>query len=164
MATPLFEDIITGIIVSKTHRLARRQHVRLGEMAHERLIMADRVINPEVYDLILRAFHMVGFTSTAFTTDDTMATNTAPTTTLVAAGHGWTLIPSSVRRAMPPAVRYIPLSDFAVPVTLQVMRRIDDRSIRTRTFVRISRQIGALISRRSEMVRDRPAATEQVAG
>jgi DNA-binding transcriptional LysR family regulator len=107
---------------------------------------------------------MVGFTPREVTTDDTMATNTAPTTTLVAAGHGWTMIPSSVRRAMPPAVRYIPLSDFAVPITLEVMRRVDDQSIRTRTFIRISRQIGAMISRRSELVRERPAATAQAAG
>ena len=90
--------------------------------------------------------------------DDRLAENTAPTIALVAAGHGWTLVPNSVRAALPRSVRYIPLADFALPLTLEIMHRTDDRSIRTRTFVRIARFHGAVLARRSELVRERPAA------
>ena len=118
--------------------------------------MADREVNPEVYDLVLRGFHMVGFVPREITTNDRLAENTAPTLALVAAGLGWTLITNSLRAALPRSVQYIPLVDFAVPLTLEIMHRADDRSIRTRTFVRIARHHGAVLERRSELVRERP--------
>ena len=161
---PLFEDVISGVVVSSRHRLARRKTVLLHDLGRERLIMLDRVINPEVYDLIVRGFHMAGFVPREFTTDDRLAENAAPTMALVAAGHGWTMVPNSIRRALPKSVRYIPLADFAVPFTLEIMHRIDDRSIRTRTFVRIARQKCAVLVRRSELVRGRPAARAHAAG
>jgi len=158
ITTPLFDDVIEGVVVSCSHRLARRKRVHLGDLARERLIMVDREVNPEVYDLAFRGFHMVGFVPREITTDDRLAENTAPTIALVAAGHGWTLVPNSVRAALPRSVRYIPLADFALPLTLEIMHRTDDRSIRTRTFVRIARFHGAVLARRSELVRERPAA------
>jgi DNA-binding transcriptional LysR family regulator len=162
--TPLFEDVVAGVVVSSTSRLARRKSVSLRELSRDRLILPDRETNPEAFDRVFRAFHVVGFVPHELTTDDRLAENTAPTMALVAAGHGWTLIPRSVRRALPRSVRYVPLIDFAVPMTLEILHRADDRSIRTRTFVRIARQLGEKLARRSELVRDRPAASARVAG
>jgi DNA-binding transcriptional LysR family regulator len=163
-AIPLFEDVVEGVVVSSSHRLARRKTAKLHELTRERLIMMDREINPDAYDLLFRGFHRVGFVPRELTTDDRMAENTAPTLALVAAGHGWTMVPKSLRRALPHSVRYIPLDDFAVPITLEIMHRIDDRSIRTRTLVRIAREIGTAMARRSDLVRERPAASAKAAG
>jgi DNA-binding transcriptional LysR family regulator len=165
---PLYDDAIAGVVVSAKHRLARRKSVRLHELSRERLIMIDRAINPEVHDLILRGFHMVGFVPHEFTTDDRIAENSAPTMALVAAGHAWTMLPNSVRRALPSSVQYIPLADFAVPVTLQIMHRLDDRSTRTRTFVRIACQKSEMLARQSDRLSDRatkrPAARARKTG
>lgn len=164
---PLYDDTIAGVIVTAKHRLARRKSVRLHELGRERLIMIDRAINPEVHDMILRGFHMVGFVPHEFTIDDHIAENTAPTMALVAAGHAWTMLPNSVRHAVPSSVQYIPLADFAVPLTLQIMHRVDDRSARTRTFVRIARRLSEILARQSDRVGDparkRPAARARTA-
>jgi DNA-binding transcriptional LysR family regulator len=164
VATPILQDAFDGIVVSAKSRFARRKQVHLRELAHERLILPDRVINPEVHDLVIRAFHMVGFVPREFVTDPKMAVNSAPATTLVAAGHGWGLAPSSTRYELPVDVRYVRLADFAVPVTLQVMHRVDDRSIRVRTLVRIARQVGAALSGRPASAAHRHAASARVAG
>jgi DNA-binding transcriptional LysR family regulator len=164
VATPILEDAFAGIVVSADHRLARRKQVFLHELAKERLILPDPAINPEINDLFLRAFHMVGFVPQEFATDPKIAVNTAPTTRLVASGHAWGLAPTSTRRELPDDVRYVRLADFAVPVTLVARHRADDRSIRVRTFVRIARQVGAAFSRRPALASRRHAASARLAG
>jgi DNA-binding transcriptional LysR family regulator len=146
VATPLLDDAFAGVAVSSKHRLARRKEVRLRELAHDRLILGDRMINPDVHDLLFRAFNLVGFVPRELTFDPKLAVNTAPTMVLVGAGQDWSLVPDSIRGELSAGVRYIPLADFAVPVTLQFLHRADDHSIRIRTFVRIARQLATTMS------------------
>jgi hypothetical protein len=164
VATPLLDDAFAGVAISSKHRLARRKEVRLRELAHDRLILADRMTNPDVYDLLFRAFNLVGFVPRELTFDPKIAVNTAPTMVLVGAGQGWSLVTDSVRGELSAGIRYIPLADFAVPVNLQFLHRADDHSIRVRTFVRIARQLATTMSQRPAVASRLRTASHRRAG
>jgi hypothetical protein len=59
----------------------------------------------------------------------------------VSSGFGWALYPSMARPAVPSTVRYLTLTDLSIPLQVDLLKRADDRSARTRTFVRILEQL-----------------------
>jgi DNA-binding transcriptional LysR family regulator len=63
--------------------------------------------------------------------------NSATAFALVSSGYGWSLLPTTARAALPPTLRYLALTDVAIPLEIQLIVRTDDRSTRCRVFRRI---------------------------
>ncbi|HWZ60714.1 MAG TPA: LysR family transcriptional regulator [Gemmatimonadaceae bacterium] len=131
------EDLLAGVIVGRKHRLARRRSLSIFELERYPFLWHERAALPAVYDRILAAFQQIGFSPRLVPALGQVDTNAASAFALVSSGYGWTLLPTMARSSLPPTVRYIPLSDIAIPLETELIGRSDDRSTRTRAFRRI---------------------------
>ena len=139
--TPIADDAMAGIIVAREHPLGRRRRVSILELARYSFLWFDRAMHPALFDRIFAAFHQVGFTPRYVPAIGPAGQNAAPALALVASGYGWALLPTTARAALPPTLRYIPLTDLSIPLSIDFLTRSDDRSARTRAFATIVRDI-----------------------
>jgi DNA-binding transcriptional LysR family regulator len=142
IVSPIADDEMAGVIVARGYRLARRKHVAISELARYPFLWYDRSTQPAVFDRIFAAFQQVGFRPRLVPALGEVDLNATPALSLVASGYGWTLAPSMARAALPPTVRYVALSDVAIPLEIQGVVRADDRSTRIRLFRRLVRGNG----------------------
>jgi len=131
------EDHMSGVIVARGHPLSRRAKVSAVDLEPYDFMWYDRSVHPTMFDRILSAFHQVGFTPRLIPAIGQVDVSSATAFALVGSGYGWALLPTTARPAIPPTVRYVPLTDVAIPLETQLVSRTDDRSARTRIFRRI---------------------------
>ena len=131
------EDHMSGVIVAHDHPLARRAKISAIDLEPYDFMWYDRAVHPTMFDRILAAFHQVGFTPRLVPAVGQVDVSSATAFALVSSGYGWALLPTMARPALPPTLRYVALSDIAIPLETQLISRADDRSTRTRTFRRI---------------------------
>jgi DNA-binding transcriptional LysR family regulator len=131
------EDRMAGVIVARAHRLARRRSISIFDLERYSFLWYDRAVHPTMFDRIFAAFRQLGFTPRLVPAVGQVDANSATAFALVSSGYGWALLPTKARPAVPPTLRYLPLSDVAIPLETQLVTRSDDRSTRTRLFCRI---------------------------
>lgn len=135
------EDVMSGVIVARAHRLARRAKISALDLEGYDFMWYDRAVHPTMFDRILAAFNQVGFTPRLVPAVGQVDVSSATAFALVGSGYGWALLPTMARPALPPTLRYVPLTDIAIPLETQMVSRVDDRSARSRVFRRIVRDL-----------------------
>jgi len=135
------EDELAGVIVARTHRLARRRRISVFDLEPYEFLWSDRAMHPMMFDRIFGAFHQVGFTARLVPAVGQLDANSATALALVSSGYGWSLLPTTARAALPATLRYVALTDIVIPLEIQLIARIDDRSTRSRVFRRIAKEV-----------------------
>jgi DNA-binding transcriptional LysR family regulator len=131
------EDEMAGVIIARGHKLARRRRISVFELEPYEFMWYDRAVHPTMFDRIFGAFHRVGFTPHLVPAIGQVDANSATAFALVSSGYGWALLPTTARLALPATLRYVALTDIAIPLETQLIARTDDRSTRSRVFRRI---------------------------
>jgi LysR family transcriptional regulator, benzoate and cis,cis-muconate-responsive activator of ben and cat genes len=138
--TTVADDALGGVIVAPTHRLARRRGVSILDLEPDPFLWYERATHPVLFDRIFSAFRQIGFTPKHVPAIGQVG-NVGRAVALVSGGFGWALYPSMARPSVPSTVRYLKLTDLSIPLQIDVVKRADDRSARTRAFVRIVEQL-----------------------
>lgn len=136
------EDAMAGVIVARAHQLARRRRISIFDLEPYEFMWYDRAVHPTMFDRIFGAFQQVGFTPRLVPAIGQVDANSATAFALVSSGYGWALLPTTARPALPPTLRYLALTDVAIPLETQLIARSDDRSTRARIFRRIVQDLG----------------------
>jgi DNA-binding transcriptional LysR family regulator len=134
---PVLGDQMAGVIVARGHRLARRRRISIFDLEPYPFLWHDRALHPAMYDRIFSAFQQVGFTPQFVPAVGQVDVNSASAFALVSSGYGWALFPTMARPELPPTLRYLPLSDIAIPLETEIVVRADDRSTRMRALRRL---------------------------
>jgi LysR family transcriptional regulator, benzoate and cis,cis-muconate-responsive activator of ben and cat genes len=128
----LAEDELAGVMVARRHQLARRRRISIFDLAPYDFLWYDRPAHPTVFERIFSAFQQIGFTPHFVPALGGADLDAA--IPLVSSCYGWSLLPTTSRPTLPPTLRYLPLSDIAIPLEMQLVTRSDDRSMRMRAF------------------------------
>ena len=121
------------------HRLTRRPHLTLKDLAAETFILYRRPDGRGLYDVIIAACAEAGFSPHV----GQEAPRIVSTLNLVAAGLGVTIVPASLSRLPLDGVSYRPLKGRpALKVPLSLACRADERSAATLGFIELVRRLG----------------------
>jgi DNA-binding transcriptional LysR family regulator len=132
----LQEDMMAAL--PARHRLARRPHLKLKELAPETFILYRRSDGRGLYDVIIAACSAAGFSPTV----GQEAPRIVSTLNLVAAGLGITVVPASLSRLPLEGVTYRPLKGRpAIKVPLNLACRRDEHSAATLAFIDLVRKL-----------------------
>lgn len=133
------EELVAA--VPETHALARSTSpLRLVELASEPFILFPRNPLPSYADFVVRVCEAAGFTPGI--AQETQQMQTA--LSLVSAGLGVTLVPSSVQKLKRSGVAYLPLTAPAPTTLLSMSTRRQDRSPMVANFIDVVRNVVAL--------------------
>jgi DNA-binding transcriptional LysR family regulator len=132
----LQEDMVAAL--PARHRLARRPHLTLKDLAAETFILYRRPDGRGLYDVIISACSEAGFSPHV----GQEAPRIVSTLNLVAAGLGITIVPASLSRLPLEGVVYRPLKGKpALKVPLNLACRRDERSAATLAFIELVRRL-----------------------
>jgi DNA-binding transcriptional LysR family regulator len=132
----LQEDMVAAL--PARHRLGRRPHLALKDLAAETFILYRRPDGRGLYDVIVAACSAAGFSPHV----GQEAPRIISTLNLVAAGLGITIVPASLSRLPLEGVSYRPLKGRpAVKVPLNLACRADERSAATLGFIELVRRL-----------------------
>jgi DNA-binding transcriptional LysR family regulator len=124
------------VVMSESHPLAKKKRIALELLAHEPFVAFPRARGPAFFDSIMRVCHDAGFTP--------HVVQEAPQldmVSLVAAGFGVAIMPSSVESARRPGVAFRPIIGSPTTTLLVAWRR-DDNSPVLRDFLAVLRDVG----------------------
>jgi DNA-binding transcriptional LysR family regulator len=132
----LQEDM--AVALPARHRLARRPHLTLKDLAAETFILYRRPDGRGLYDVIISACSEAGFSPHV----GQEAPRIVSTLNLVAAGLGITIVPASLSRLPLEGVTYRTLKGRpALKVPLNLACRADERSAATLGFIDLVRRL-----------------------
>jgi DNA-binding transcriptional LysR family regulator len=114
LASEVIHEEPVALVVSKGHRLAEKESVRLTDIAAEDVVLIDRKVEPELHDYYVAACNAAGFSPRV--AHEVNSTSVA--IGLVAAGLGVAFAPSSARLAPQHNVAYVPIADSRLKLTI----------------------------------------------
>jgi DNA-binding transcriptional LysR family regulator len=120
-ATVVREERLLAV-VPRTHRLARRRSVRVAELRDEPFVLFPREVAPDFHDAVQAAFVRAGFTARIVA----QATEWATVASMVAAGMGITVAPTSAATMPRAGTSHVQLRDSDVRVRLLAVSRDED--------------------------------------
>jgi len=123
------------VMLPDDHPLTHEKRVDLAELAREPFVSFPRSRGPSFFDRLMRLCHDAGFTPNIV--------HEAPQldlVSLVAAGYGVALVPSSIKDARREGVTFRPLTG-APETTLLVAWRPDNESPVVRDFLEVARRV-----------------------
>jgi DNA-binding transcriptional LysR family regulator len=120
-ATVVREERLLAV-VPHAHRLARRRTVRVAELRNEPFVLCPRESAPEFYDAVQGAFARAGFSANVVA----QATEWATVASMVAAGMGITVAPTSVATMPRAGTSHVQLRDADVRVRLLAVSRDEE--------------------------------------
>ena len=120
-ATVVREERLLAVVPG-THRLARRRTVRVAELRDEPFVFIPRESAPEFHDAVQAAFARAGFIACVVA----QATEWATVASMVAAGMGITVAPTSVATMPRAGTSHVQLRDVDVRVRLLAVSRDED--------------------------------------
>jgi DNA-binding transcriptional LysR family regulator len=133
----LLQEDMAAALPSR-HRLARRPHLTLKDLANETFILYRRPDGRGLYDVIITACSEAGFSPHV----GQEAPRIVSTLNLVAAGLGITIVPASLSRLPLEGVTYRTLKGRpALKVPLDLACRADERSAATLGFIELARRL-----------------------
>jgi DNA-binding transcriptional LysR family regulator len=132
---PLVKEPVL-MVLPAAHPLAGAKSVPLSALAHERIVLFTRTINPPVYDSILESFSRAGF-SPDLAQEAPQVASAIP---MVAAGFGVTLVPQSMSRLRPEGVVFVPVEGPALLAEIDLVYHRTHRSAAVRNFVMVARR------------------------
>jgi DNA-binding transcriptional LysR family regulator len=133
----LLQEDMAAALPSR-HRLARRPHLTLKDLAAETFILYRRPDGRGLYDVIITACSEAGFSPHV----GQEAPRIVSTLNLVAAGLGITIVPASLSRLPLEGVTYRTLKGRpALKVPLDLACRADEHSAATLGFIELARRL-----------------------
>ena len=133
----LLQEDMAAALPSR-HKLARRPHLALKDLAAENFILYRRPDGRGLYDVIIAACAQAGFSPHV----GQEAPRIVSTLNLVAAGLGITIVPASLSRLPLEGVTYRMLKGRpALKVPLNLACRRDERSAATLAFIDLVRRL-----------------------
>ncbi|HEX7817171.1 LysR family transcriptional regulator [Dyella sp.] len=136
VVTPLVEEEMIAVL-SASHRLAAQRSVDLAQLATDPLILFPREIGPELYDSIISACRMLGFSPRIAMESPQISS----AVNMVAAGFGVSVIPSSMRHIHADGVAYLKIRNKGLKTAIALIARPRDSSATVRNFVQVLRDV-----------------------
>ncbi|MBV8409498.1 MAG: LysR family transcriptional regulator, partial [Alphaproteobacteria bacterium] len=134
---PLLQEDMVAALPAR-HRLGRRAHLALKDLALETFILYRRPDGRGLFDVIIAACTAAGFSPHV----GQEAPRIVSTLNLVAAGLGITIVPASLSRLPLEGVTYRPLRGRPpLKVPLSLASRRDERSAATLGFIELVRKL-----------------------
>jgi DNA-binding transcriptional LysR family regulator len=124
-------------VLPEGHPLASQKHVSVEALAAEPHVLYPRRNSPAYYDIVVTLYHQAGFSLKVVQEVETIQT----TLSLVAAGLGVSIQPSSIRQLGRVGVVYRPLRGRIPVVEMGIVYRPDDRSHTLQSFLSVARSI-----------------------
>lgn len=131
----LFQESFLAV-TAETHPLASRQWIKLSELAQEPFVLLDRVVAVGLYDHIISACRMAGFSPSVIHSPDLMAT----VLTMVAAEQGVSVVPEGVKNLRSRQVAFVPISPALDPIPLVMCWRAKSDSPPRDAFLQLVRE------------------------
>ena len=123
-AEPLWVETVRCALLPASHPLAHRGTLRLAELRDAAYVTVDPTLIPDVWAPIWRALEGAGIPASQVRTARSMS----GVRTLVAAGHGWSLVSDAYLELPPTGTAVVAMEDFSAPLERTAQRRMDDRS------------------------------------
>ena len=133
LAEPLWGDTIRCALLPAGHVLAHRASLRLAELQGDAFLAMDPALIPELWAPMERALDRAGIARAQVRTARSMS----GVRTLVAAGHGWSLVSASYLEEPPTGTAVVEVDDFSADVAYAAQWRDDDE----RDVVRLVRDV-----------------------
>lgn len=118
--------------VSCTSRFARNPPKRLAELAGQDFLWFPRSVNPNYYDMVMRACLDGGLKPRV-----TMEKNHTARLGLVGTGMGFTFIPAVTSSRKPDSVMLLPLEDLQLNISLDFVFHRDNRQAALEEFIQV---------------------------
>ncbi|HEY0209054.1 LysR family transcriptional regulator [Acerihabitans sp.] len=133
---PLVEEEMVAVLPSG-HHLGRLRSIELAQLSRDPLILFPRHIGPDLYDSIISACHIAGFSPQI----EMESPQISSTVNMVAAGFGVTLIPESIRQIHATGVTYQKIKHKVLRTTIALVHRPREKSATVQNLVRILRTV-----------------------
>ena len=130
------------VAVPLDHSLAGRRAVKVATLAREPFVLFPRHLAPEFHDQLIAMCIRAGFSPEI----RAEAAEWQTMLSLVAAGLGVSLVPTSVKNLGRAGVGYVRLSDSTAEASIVLASRADDASVSLRQFIDVARRVGARVS------------------
>ena len=131
----LFQENFLAV-TPETHPLASRKRIKLSELAQEPFVLLDRSVAVGLYDHVISACQMAGFSPSVIHSPELMAT----VLTMVAAELGVSVIPEGVKTLRARQVAYVPISPALDPIPFVMCWRVKSDSPPRDAFLQLVRE------------------------
>ena len=122
------------LALREDHLLARARTIDLARLTQERFIVYPYDLGGGLHDLSMALYKEAGFVPRM-----ELEARTVPmAVSFAAAGLGVALVPASIRNVHTPGVTYRPLKGRSARTEIAVAHRVNDRSPRVTSFVKLS--------------------------
>lgn len=120
---PLWLEPVRCALLPAGHALAHRASVRLAELRGETFLTMEPTLIPDLWLPMERALERAGISRAQVR----VARSMSGVRTLVAAGHGWSLVSSAYLEQPPTGTAVIEVEDFSIDVERTAQWRTDDQ-------------------------------------
>jgi DNA-binding transcriptional LysR family regulator len=136
---PLWQEAIRCVLLPATHALAHRASVRLADLREEPFLTVDPALIPDVWGPMERALAGAGVASAQVR----IARSMSGVRTLVAAGHGWSLVSAAYLHQPPTGTVVIEVEGFSTDVDRHAQWRTDEQRAVVTVVLDVLREVGA---------------------
>nr|WP_255458262.1 LysR substrate-binding domain-containing protein [Duganella dendranthematis] len=133
--TPLVQEKMIAVLPSG-HALGRRRTIDLKQLAADPFILYPRAINPELYDAIISACHVAGFSPRIEMESPQISSGV----NMVAAGFGVAIIPESIGQFRSEGVTYQDLRNQGLGTAIALITRPREKSVTVQNFTEMVKQ------------------------
>jgi DNA-binding transcriptional LysR family regulator len=133
--TPLVQEKMIAVLPSG-HALGRRRAIDLKQLAADPFILYPRAINPELYDAIISACHVAGFSPRIEMESPQISSGV----NMVAAGFGVAIIPESIGQFRSEGVTYQDLRNQGLGTAIALITRPREKSVTVQNFTEMVKQ------------------------
>src|SRR5258705_2872125 len=136
---PLWRESIRCALLPAAHALARRPSLRLAELRGESFLTMEPALIPEQWPPIERALDRLGVARSLVR----IARSMSGVRTLVAAGHGWSVVSDAYLEQPPTGTAVVRLDDFSTEVERCAQWRADDQRNVVAVVLQVLREVCA---------------------
>lgn len=127
------------LVLPVTHRLARKQRIKLEMLAGEPFVLLPRDVSPTLHDVIVGACRNAGFEPVL----GQQAPQLSSVVNFVAAEFGVSLVPASVCQIQVEGVVYADVAGANITIRLALASQAQPKTSKVENFLAIARQLTA---------------------
>lgn len=120
---PLWQEAMRCALLPATHALAHRASVRLADLREDPFLTVEPTLISDVWAPVERALDRAGIDRAKMR----IARSMSGVRTLVAAGHGWSLVSEAYQQQPPTGTVVVAVEDFSTTVDRYMQWRSDDQ-------------------------------------
>jgi DNA-binding transcriptional LysR family regulator len=136
---PLWQETVRCALLPAGHALAQRPSLRLADLLGEPFLTVKPSLIPDLWPAVERALARAANGAA----QPRVARSLNGVRTMVAAGHGWSLVSAAYLDQPPTGTSVIPLLDFSVEVDRYAQWRTDDQRAVVTVVLDVLREVGA---------------------